>query len=404
MSGCPHKNSSSLPWAALPPPRLLSKPGLHAPPRIAVCLTGQARTLAHPAVWQSLHAQLLDNGLHDLFAVLGTGGDGTRRDGMTQHHNDDQRLVAPEWLALALRKLGPRRVRLVLDTYKDRTPCKQEDTVQFLAWGECAALVLEAAPAFDWMFRSRPDVFWEVPMPLVKLASHLEPDVVVSSNDHHMLVSRAGLPSIAALRSLTPDLCEAKHGDVCTGHSRVFDVTFDHFNAYCVQASHLARSTPQLRHIETSHPSCSGPGCPCMLTTSPLLRSLSYRTGANQHIVRWAEPQPARQPRGTRIVCRDVPPPACVQCEYCSGGGEPASGVEACPLQAVELRHLSSCHRAADDIDDASAVLLRQLARLSELTLDRPQRRGASYLFMRAPNGSELGLALPTAAKLRRAG
>ena len=43
------------------------------PPRIAVCLAGQVRTLVHPSISHSLWTRVLDHGRHDLFAVLGTG-------------------------------------------------------------------------------------------------------------------------------------------------------------------------------------------------------------------------------------------------------------------------------------------------------------------------------------------
>ena len=44
--------------------------------RIAVCMAGQARTLASPLVYRTAFEHLLERGRHDLFAVLSTGSEG----------------------------------------------------------------------------------------------------------------------------------------------------------------------------------------------------------------------------------------------------------------------------------------------------------------------------------------
>jgi len=338
MSICPPNRaprnftSDQVPWATYPKPKLLSQPISAKAPTVVVCMTGQARTLAHPAVWQSIRSNLLDDGRIDLIAVLGTGSDVLSRQSI-----DDQRLAAPDWLALALHHLRPLHLRLILNAYSSRTPCptkeraKEESTAQLLSWGDCAQLVQRAG--HDWMFRTRADIFWEVPMRLATLAHHLEPDVVVTSNDHHMLVSRSGLPALALLRQLTPGQCARQFGDLCMGQSPVYGGQFSNYNNYCLQVAHLAHS--RLRHIETSHPGCAAGEQPLHLhiqNIHPLLRPLSYRTGANQHIVRWALPQPPRQPRGTRILCRVVPGRS-VRCKYC-GGAPPPHGPCAVPAGA----------------------------------------------------------------------
>ena len=234
-------------------------------------------------------------------------------------------------------------------------------------------------------------------MPLTALAQHLEADVVVTSNDHHMMISRAGLPAIAALRNLTRAKCEAQFAELCTGRSPVFEAQFTNYNAYCVQVAHLAQSG--LRHIETSHPGCSAGELPLhvrVLNTHPLLRPLSYRTGANQHLVRWALPPPARQPRGTRIVCGASPADG-VQCHFCGPGRS-----FACPTGPVDLvLNWTGLHAGSDEArasnsnsggeEPSRADLRLRAALLSNLTLDRPHRRGISYLMMRAPNGTILG-------------
>jgi len=271
---------------------------------VAVCLTGQARTLVYPPLWRSLRENVLDNGKLELFAVIGTGGDGMDRlDGTTAHYINDQWLAEPKWLALPLEELRMTKVRLVLDTLVGRTPCEQDDTLQFLAWAECARMVLEESRA-DWLFHTRADVYWTSHMPLSRLAHHLDPDVVVTSNDHHMLASHAALPILASLVHLKPPQCEAEYGDLCNGRSPVIDRQFDRFNAYCVQVALISRHG--LRHIETSHPGCRFADKRLhlrVLNTHPLLQPLSYRTGAAQHIARWSEPPCARRPRGVRIVC-----------------------------------------------------------------------------------------------------
>ena len=93
------------------------------PPRIAVCMAGQARTFGHPAIWRSALENLLA-GRHDLYAVLGMGSEGcprgcpdrrTAASGMSLQSFNDMELAAPCQLERALRALRPVRVRLVLE-------------------------------------------------------------------------------------------------------------------------------------------------------------------------------------------------------------------------------------------------------------------------------------------------
>lgn len=75
------------------------------PLRIAVCIAGQARTLAHPTVYGALYERLLERGRHDLYAVLklGTNGCGPSctdrkiapNTTLSGQRQDDQRLPTP---------------------------------------------------------------------------------------------------------------------------------------------------------------------------------------------------------------------------------------------------------------------------------------------------------------------
>ena len=100
--------------------------------RIAVCMAGQARTLAHPAVWRSAFDNLLVQGRHDLFAVLRTGSEGCPKGcpdkraagfGISMQQFNDMELAAPCHVERALRALRPVRVRFLHEA--DAAPCAE---------------------------------------------------------------------------------------------------------------------------------------------------------------------------------------------------------------------------------------------------------------------------------------
>lgn len=162
-------------------------------------------------------------------------------------------LAPPCELERALRLLRPLRLRLLLE---QRPGICEENfaTLQFRAWATCADLVLEATRGggrhYDYVFRTRPDIFWEMPVALTALARNLEKttrrDVVVTHNDWHMMLHTTHLGALATLRNAS---CASR----CNRCKRcLFREVFDDFNEYCVLISHLAAW--RLRHIEAAHP------------------------------------------------------------------------------------------------------------------------------------------------------
>lgn len=218
-------------------------------------------------------------------------------------------LVPPCELERALRVLRPLRLRLLLE--QRHGICEENfATLQFRAWATCADLVLEATRSgerrYDYVFRTRPDVFWGEPVALTVLAANLDKttrrDVVITHNDWHMLLHVSQLGALATLRNAS---CATR----CNRCKRcLFREIFDDFNEYCVLINHLA--SWRLRHIEAAHP--ADPRIyhyPLDAPDSPWLNAL--RAGK---LTRWEKAhRPAQQPSGTRIVCRGPP----LRCEYC---------------------------------------------------------------------------------------
>lgn len=319
------------------------------PPRIAVCLTGQARTLVHPTIYRSLHERLLDGGRHDLFMVLSTGSDGNilsgsdpRRRTVSNQGIDDQRLPQPRALQAALHHLRPLRTRFVLNSHTGREPCVENfATLQMLSWAACVGLVRtheqrgspmssmgrdDPVMPYDFIFRSRPDLYWRAPAELSLIASHLRADmrVVITTNDWNMLVPRLMWGMLASVSGAD---CDQR----CNGRSQMLlGAVFDDFNEYCLLLVHIARHGG--RHIEVSHPDHAQMWHFVADTDAGETGWLKSLYHTNCPIARW-ERQPARRVRGTRIICRRVHSPVSpVRCSLCG-----PSPHKPCPIQPVEF-------------------------------------------------------------------
>ena len=120
--------------------------------------------------------RLLDNGRHDLFAVLSTGSDGNVLPvgsrfarSVSMQSIDDQCLPEACELAAALQHLRPLRTRFVLNSHEGREPCRENfATIQMVATASCVDL-LESYERdqnyrvrYRFMLRTRPDVYMGV--------------------------------------------------------------------------------------------------------------------------------------------------------------------------------------------------------------------------------------------------
>jgi hypothetical protein len=231
------------------------------PPRIAVCLAGQVRTLVHPTVWRSLHERLLEHGKHDLFAVLGTGS------AKVSAQPPPVRAETGAWedrapnacaLEVALSALRPVAVEFIMT--EGGAPChkrarRESDEVafaslQFAKWARCAKLVesheVEAGISYDWLFKTRPDILWRETLHLSDLAAAMpSPDVVLTSNDLHALVHRSRFGILEGMASIG---CDRR----CDGSSALLSAFFHSYNEYGLLMMHLAKH--RARHLEVSHP------------------------------------------------------------------------------------------------------------------------------------------------------
>lgn len=337
-------DAKEVPWLHLgdsPPEPLANSTAstsTSVPPRIAVCLTGQVRTLVHPSVYISLRERLLDHGRHDLFMVLSTGSDGNlldkqdpRRRELSIKGIDDQLLPPPRALEAALRHLRPLRTRFVLDSHAKREPCVENfATLQMVSWATCAhdvrAYEFWGPTNYDFIFRSRPDIYWRAPAELSSIASRLGAGsrVVITTNDWHMLVPRALWDMLGRLGGVACDQRCNGHANLLLGH------VFDDFNEYCLLLSHIA--THGGRHLEASHPdneqifhyfgdTAAG--------TTGWLKTLYY---TNCPIARWRQP-PARRGPGVRIVCQpSASPLTLLHCGWCGPGTHTL-----CPDRPVQI-------------------------------------------------------------------
>ena len=368
-------NASEMPWLALSiapePPRETLAPS-KAPPRIAVCMAGNLRTMTHPAVYRSIHDFLLRDGpagprKHDLFAVLGTATGLTLR-------VDDLRVESPAALASALSVLNPRRTRFVNEDEAE-APCGHAANRQFAKWAQCVDLVEDeeararaemrgggrkaalagtgghvlsptklrapvgttthAAPfAYDYILKTRPDMMWVKPLRIAQMAARVPADdIVLHTNDWHVLWPRRHWPTLAALKSIQCD--EACLGDgvafqtVTTGSGEARQEGQDYANEYCLLQAHLAHHGA--RSLEVSHPSE-----PWLLMFHDLdnlayenLRYKPWEGGGSGTIARWDEGAgPPRRivGRGTSCVGQTA---ADVRCEECAQASTEATEGEA---------------------------------------------------------------------------
>lgn len=254
-----------LPWLQVnqgvpPEPPRLPLP-TEPPPRIAVCLAGQVRTLVHPSVSHSLWTRVLDRGRHDLFAVLGTG---TRK----QSHLSQSAMVhanawpdrAPHACELEVVLEGLRPVAVAFELIEERiSPCHTTDkrqadlayaSLQFRKWARCISLVKQheqrASLLYDFVFKTRPDIYWRENLRLAHLAASMpSPDVVLTCNDLHVLVHRSHWDMLKSIKSIA---CDRR----CAGASPLLRGFFDNYNEYCLMMAHFARH--RIRHLEVSHP------------------------------------------------------------------------------------------------------------------------------------------------------
>jgi len=99
--------------------------------------------------------------------------------------------------------------------------CAEPETGQYAKWDECMRLVLEHergdgssdgstshAPPYDFLFKSRPDIMWTVPLPLHSIAGQLDPQTILTGNDVHVLLPRA---TWHVLQSLHPERLSCAH-------------------------------------------------------------------------------------------------------------------------------------------------------------------------------------------------
>ena len=214
-----------------------SSSGASGGPTVAVCVAGMVRTLTHPLVWGSLRQNVLEDGKIDLYAVLGLAGSTSSPLGW----NDLQR-EGPSAVRSMLLALAPRRTRFV--NWEPPRQCGGPSGVshlQFAKWSLCVDLLPPDAP-YQYLFRTRPDVVWRMPLHLRDLAANMPADdVVLTKNDYHMLWPRAQWHVLSRFRSL---LCDAR----CDN-----GLTFSSLNEYCLMKAHLARHGA--RHLEAKFPS-----------------------------------------------------------------------------------------------------------------------------------------------------
>jgi len=221
---------------------------------VAVCLSGQARTLVQPTVWRAVAATLLDDAAtgrrrRPLYMVLTTRGEVS-----DLHHSD---LGAAEACGLqdALDGLRPRRLRLVF--HRPDIPCGNSEAAQFSKWSDCVDLVRADERAsggtlrYAHILRARPDLLWTTPATavdaLIARVDRLPGTPIVTSNDWAMLAPRRWWNAVAAFRQME---CAARCGP--EGPAVLRDPFGTRNNSYCLMISHLAAHGAP--HVEASHP------------------------------------------------------------------------------------------------------------------------------------------------------
>ena len=131
-----------------------------------------------------------------------------------------------------------------------------QPTGQFGKFAACVDLIRQyereksaEATHFDWVFKTRPDLFWMRPVNLVAIAARLQPHTILGANDVNLFVHRSQWSVLTRLRPGRL-LCEPR----CDGRSApVLRRYFSKTNEYCLMISAFA--TAGAVHIEISHPS-----------------------------------------------------------------------------------------------------------------------------------------------------
>ena len=239
------------------------------PPAIAICLAGDARAIVHPPAWRSVW-ELRGRHAHDpfdLFLVLGTT---TERQKLGQHA--ERGLSAPvgpnpRLLAHALHALRPTATRFV--TRPDPPVCGRPAAGQFSKVARCVDLVrahervpVNTAPTgtatrnawntrrpYEYIFKGRPDVVFQLPIDLAALASNLNPSTILTANDALLMAHRSQWHALTALRPGRLR-CDPR----CSGHGApvLRRVVGAAFNEYCLLVA--AWATKGIHQLEASHP------------------------------------------------------------------------------------------------------------------------------------------------------
>lgn len=410
----PTASAAEIPWLAIGAPapddqirweqriRLMGTASRKGASPVAVCVAGQARTIAHPSVARLMRMRLLDNGRHDLFAVLSTGSHGNVLPvgsrfarSVSMQSIDDQCLPEACELAAALQHLRPLRTRFVLNSHEGREPCRENfATIQMVATASCVKLIesyerdQHFRVRYRFMLRTRPDVYWKASLPLDDLTSKLgHRRIVLTTNDWHMLIHRA---LWTVLRSMDNVTCDQR----CNGkRAHYLGTLFDEMNEYCASALPHRPTLPAcyhlhgclrvnatlpmlslraglllmhfakhgVEHIEASHPLESG--IYHYRADHANAQWLRPMHASNSPLVRWTVPPPKR-PLGTRIICHGSQP----TCSFCGGAHAP------CPTGAVDL-DLPRISTGPGATKEAAAVTLDEpfeLFSVQNATFDTP--------------------------------
>ena len=215
---------------------------------VAICLSGQVRTLVQPAVWGAVSAFLTDMGNRPLYMVLTTSSE------VSDLHHADLGASEACGLEAALNGLRPRKLRFIFN--RPSIPCGNSEAAQFSKWSDCVDLVSAdeeasgGAARYDYIFRARPDLLWTTKVAFDELISRVDrlPGVpIVTSNDWAMLLPRQWWGAVASFREME---CAERCGPKAPATLREpFGIRN---NSYCLMISHLAAHNAP--HIEASHP------------------------------------------------------------------------------------------------------------------------------------------------------
>ena len=179
-------------------------------PRVAVCLTGHARTFLRPHVRASILRNLLwqraAQAQIDVFAIISAGDSYKRMGGW----NTSLVMAADDAeLAASVSSLSPRVFQIVRRPWLQPNPSCNVSSAYFRrnhervlaqpsAWAQCYDNIERAERAdgamYDWVMRTRPDAFWYSPHPrLCRPREHLHPIVLNAAPflDNHFVLPRS---------------------------------------------------------------------------------------------------------------------------------------------------------------------------------------------------------------------